>query len=656
VVLLALHAALAVNSLVRENPTIDEVIHLPAGLTYWQTGTFKLYHHNPPLIKLVAALPLLNARVQMQEAYNSVYWDGASPNKAGFAHVFAEKNADRYFELFTQARLLMPLFSILGGAVVFVWSRTLYGNAGGLLSLALWVLCPNVLAHARLVTTDVGATAIGTLATYVFWRYLKSPTWIWATAAGLALGLAELSKFSMILLYALWPFLWLVHEAAHWERQGWLRRTGRALVQGLWIVVLSVVVIDAGYGFEGVGQPLGRFEFYSATLTRPVELPRSLIRSNNELHDLARQHRVNRFQGSSLAGIPSPLPRHYLLGFDDQKLEADGIPQNWAGQNTANKGSAATVGYPVYLDGELRDHGWWYFYFAAIAYKVPEGTLALVGLSLVVLVVSRRSRAPWADEITLLAVPVVVLLVMSFATDINLGLRYVLPTFPFMFISAGKLVPWAWGLVRRSSRVAAEIVVIVCLLETAVATALIHPHYLAYFNWASGGPSRGSEHLIDSSLDWGQDLVNLRLWLKANAPGERVGLAYFGQINPNIFAMRHEGFDWFLPPIRPGTMKLLPPGHQPGGPFERPTPGLYAVSASLVRGLPWRVYDRSRWEPYDARKHAFSYFQDLTPIKQVGYSIFIYRLSEADANRLAPLWLGPAPEAPAVRQNNPGNG
>ena len=98
----------------------------------------------------------------------------------------------------------------MGGLAVFAWSRRLYGSLGGLLSLCLWVFCPNILAHCRLITTDVGSTAVGVAATFVFWLYLRKPSWRWAVAAGVLLGLAQLTKFSMLLLYAVWPFLWLV--------------------------------------------------------------------------------------------------------------------------------------------------------------------------------------------------------------------------------------------------------------------------------------------------------------------------------------------------------------------------------------------------------------------------------------------------------------
>ncbi len=251
-----------------------------------------------------------------------------------------------------------------------------------------------------------------------------------------------------------------------------------------------------------------------------------------------------------------------------------------------------TTGYPVYLDGVLRRGGWWYYYLATLVYKVPEGTWILLGLSGFVLFASKRSRAPWADEIAVLTFPMVFLGAMSFLTDICLGLRYVLPIFPYVFIATGKVVPWASGMPGRW-KWPARALVGGSLLATSVATATIHPDYLAYFNWASGGPDRGGEHLIDSNLDWGQDLVKLDRWLRANHPGEKVGLAYFGQINPSLLKLAGGGFDWFLPPGLPGTIEPMKGVKQEllVGPARRLTPGLYAVSASLVQGLPYRFYD-----------------------------------------------------------------
>ena len=646
--LLALHLTLGVHSLLRENPTIDEVVHLPAGVSYWQQRTFRLYHHNPPLFKLLAAWPVLAApNLVTRPLYKTPYWRETPPNKAGFAHEFARLNAAHYFELLARARLLMLGFSVIGALVVFAWSRRLYGRLGGLLSLALWVMCPNILAHARLITSDVSATSFGVLATFAFWRYLKQPTWAKAALAGLCLGLAQLSKFSLLLLYGIWPFLWLVQECAD-RRAGRWDRVARSLAQGVAMVAVSVCVIDAGYGFEGVGRPLGSFSFVSGVLTtsraRPVfHNPRP---KPWDIEARIDEYRVNRFRGTWLGRLPAPLPAHYLLGFDDQKLEADGIwvrflvpPEQ--GDRMGPDGDSKE-GYPVYLDGTLRPKSWWDYYLRALVYKVPEGTWLIIIASWIALDSSTRTRAAWFDELTLATVPVVVLVIMSGFTNINLGLRYVLPVFPYLFIAAGKVVPWARGMAEPVTRAVALGLIRVLLAMTAASTLWIHPSYLAYFNLVSGGPAHGSEHLIDSNLDWGQDLVTLKRWVEKHAPGERIGLAYFGQINPDIFLLRSKQggrerpLNWYLPPPLPGRMDDWPPRYRAH--LSPPQAGLYAVSASLVRGLPWRVYDSGHWAPWSAREFAFAYFQDLTPVERVGYSIFVYRLTDEDAERLAARW------------------
>jgi 4-amino-4-deoxy-L-arabinose transferase-like glycosyltransferase len=667
--LLALHYALAVSSLLQENPTVDEVVHMPAGITYWQKGTFRLYHHNPPLAKLVAALPVIWAKPMTEPAYAQKSWQSPDPSPATFAHTFAFLNADRYFELFRLARLPMPLFSVVGGLVVFAWSRRLYGTLGGLLSLALWVFCPNILAHARLVTSDVGATALGVAATYVFWRYLNQPGWRWATAAGVMLGLAQLTKFTMLLLYAVWPFLWLVRLVLVTPKAEWPSRVPRAFGHGIMIVVLSVATIDAGYFFEGVGIPLGNFEFGSKSLTRAVTPgTKRLLHSKNELLEATWQFRVNLLRGTWLEKIPCPLPEHYMLGFDEQKIETEGVPlrflkainnpdaaaraQTVAEERDIPESSADEKGaYSVYLNGELKRTGWWYYYLLTLVYKVPEGTWLLVVLSLASLRFVRRSSADWAEEISLWTVPVVILLSMSLFTDINLGLRYVLAILPYLFISTGKLVPWALGLSGTRKWMTTTLVA-GALGSTIAASVWIYPNYLAYFNWASGGPDEKPARLIDSNLDWGQDLVALQRWWKETIPGQPIGLAYFGQINPSIFKLRGESFDWFLPPVKPGIVHQTaqPPSPLLIGPAKKLTPGYYAVSVTLLYGLPWRLYDpvslvqpTAAWGPAwnipDERADAFWYFRQFAPIEKIGHSIYVYHLTAADVAGAAPMFM-----------------
>lgn len=654
VALLLVHLSLAVLSLVRENPTIDEVVHLPAGITYWEKGTFRLYHHNPPLVRMLAAWPVLGLT---KVDYSSPAWTTEPPNKAQLAHEYMAQNVGNYFEVFTRARLMMPIFSLIGGLVVFFWSRALYGNAAGLLSLTLWSFCPNILAHARLITTDIAATSLGVAATFLFWLYLRKPsTWL-AALAGLALGVGQITKFSLIVLYALWPLLALVRLAISPEfRADWWKVGLHAFL----VVVVSVLVIDLGYEFEGVGTPLGQFEFISRTLTRPVTPGMRRPQSTDQLYNGAWKYRVNRLRDTWLGALPSPLPRHYLLGFDAQKIEAEGVPRKFLNPAETGPTGDRVDGYPVFLDGVLAQKSWWYYYLLTLVYKVPEGTWLLVLTSVGVLLFGRTACASGFDEFAVLVVPAFVVFVMSVFTNINLGLRYVLPIFPYLYIATGKLAPWVACLaLPRLRRIAATLVGLGLGLSVAACIA-IHPSYLAYFNQVSGGPDHGAAHLIDSNIDWGQDLVGLRDWLRTNAPGERVGLAYFGQINPRIFNDRGEGFDWFLPP--PTLESLFPP--EPGQPLRIPTtpeallsvptryrtrlgdmrlePGLYAVSASLVKGLPWRLYDspaasfeRERWSPWRLWVDAFRYFDRLQPVAKVGYSIWIYRVTPEQAEAVS---------------------
>jgi hypothetical protein len=670
--MLTLHYTLAVNSLVQENPTVDEVVHLPAGVTYWQKGTFRLYHHNPPLFKLVAALPVVLANPITEPLYAKESWRSKDPSPTTFSQSFAWYNIPRYLELFRLARLVMPIFSIIGGVVVFAWSSRLNGVCGGLLSLALWVFCPNILAHARLVTSDVSSTALGVAATYAFWLFLQSPSRRRAVVAGIALGFAQLSKFSMLLLYAVWPFLWLVHLGLAVPGRDRLARVRRSLVHGPAILALSILTIDVGYFFEGVGIPLGDFEFGSRTLTRPLTTGAARPHSKNELYEAAWQFRINRFRGTWLDRLPMPLPEHYLLGFDEQKIETEGLPtrflkavqakdaalraqkveQERLKPETAHEEKSV---YRVYLNGVLRTTGgWWTYYLLALLYKIPEGTWLLVALAMVVIALTMRSRTAWADEVVLWTVPLVILFSMTFLTDINLGLRYVLAILPYLFIATGKVVPWCFHL-RDPWRRLMGSWVLGSLGLTIVASIGIHPHYLAYLNWSSGGPDRVPARLIDSNLDWGQDLVALQKWCQENIPDQRIGLAYFGQINPSIFALRGEPFHWFLPPARRGSIWPMDPALSFlfEGPARHLTPGYYAVSATLLYGLPWRLYDsvkpevaaKGLWAPsWYADAFAFSYFNEFRPIMPpIGHSIYVYHLSAADITRAAERLGGVVP-------------
>lgn len=172
----------------------------------WEFGRFDVYVVNPPVTRLVAALPVLAAGYEMN-------WDGfvtgpgARPEFA-LGEAFVAANGEASIRLMTLARRACIPFSLAGGLFCFLWARELYGAPAGLAALALWCTDPNILAHAELVTPDAAAAAFGLGAAYAFWRWLRQPTDARAVVAGLALGSALLSKMTWLFLFGLWPLLW----------------------------------------------------------------------------------------------------------------------------------------------------------------------------------------------------------------------------------------------------------------------------------------------------------------------------------------------------------------------------------------------------------------------------------------------------------------
>jgi len=190
------------------SPCIDEVGHMAAGLSHWKLGRFDLYHVNPPLVRMVAVVPVLFA----DPKYDWSAYSEAPGSRSEFelGRQFIAANGERSFWFFTWARWACIPFSLLGGYICYRWARDLYGEWSGLLALTLWCFGPNILANGQMITPDMGATALGLTAAYFFWKWLKEPSWSLAILVGLAMGTAELTKTTWILLFALWPLLWCI--------------------------------------------------------------------------------------------------------------------------------------------------------------------------------------------------------------------------------------------------------------------------------------------------------------------------------------------------------------------------------------------------------------------------------------------------------------
>jgi Dolichyl-phosphate-mannose-protein mannosyltransferase len=624
---MTVHAGLLLVGIRWNFAVFDEGAHVPAGISHWQTGDFSLYRVNPPLGRMLAALPVLLVRPHSTYVHVNHQPGGRADWDVG--RDFAELNAPRYFDLICLARLPGVLWSLLGAWIINRWCRELYGGWAGCLGVALWVFDPAVLAFAQVVTPDIPAAVAGILATYVFWRYLRSGSWALASWSGLLLGVAQLTKFTMVVLYGVWPLIALAyylrreegHEAAapragtrengpdgactdpdagqeeassarsvHFKEGRAASAWGRRALQALAIVLISLDAINLGYFFQDTCWQLGDFTFVSRSLTGTSSVPRF-------------GEPANRFRSGWLGRLVVPLPAEYLQGIDAQRRDFESE-------------------YPSYLAGEWRNRGWWYYYLYALAVKEPLGTLTLIVWGLVLTITRHPSSARWEDELTLWLPAAVVLILVSSQTGFNHHMRYVLPAFPFVAVAPGKL-----GYFLRPGRPWSRLVIL-ALLGWAVASSVrVCPHSMSYFNEVAGGPENGHNHLVDSNIDWGQDLLALRDWIREHPEARPFGLAYFHFLDPGLL-----GIEYQLPPLGPeGELKLATeePEHlaQPG-----PRPGYYALSVNYLRGVTFNAPNgRGGWT-WINRHDAFAYFQHFRPIARAGYSIYIYHITPEEAD------------------------
>ena len=640
ILLLILHAGLVHDLIRKETPTLDEVAHLPAGQSYLDQASFAMYRHSPPGARLLAAIASSPNRLNLD---NDGGWRTDQPaNHWRFAFETVARYSDpslgpvRYLSAFTWGRHATLIWSVAAMLVLYLWGSEWAGPSVGLVASALWALCPNIIAHASLVTTDLAATSAGVISLYLFQRWRDHRTWTSLAAASLALGVAQWVKHSSLWLYfivAVWLFIASLSS---------VRQSLTLWVGGLWIAIGSILVLNAGYLFEGTGSPLGSFPFLSQTLTRPLsagEVNPDVASTNNLTYRDIYARRVNRFRGTSLDSIPVPLPYHYLAGFDEQKFEAEGkYPMYMRGRFAEpiappKKSSSAEIPPPR--------RGWWIYYPYALAIKVPIATWVLVAIGLVGGVLTRYRKL----AIAWLALGLVPIATMTLLTDINLGLRYVLGSLPFFFLIAGLAAtllprPFHW------------VFITLAFASNGFSLARIHPHELSYFSEIVGGPAHGRWHLIDSNIDWGQDLRSLARWLDAHPEWAReISIAYAGTVPLEFEGIRNAQ-------LPPRDLRYIPDRFL--FPWEKredadtwgPKPGKYAISVNFERVMRFHTPISSDLiDRYGASLHgsllpgsimaqmpkgSLAYFQEFQPIIEpaVGYSILLFDLSIDDVNRV----------------------
>lgn len=392
--LFTVHAVLATWAMARNSVTFDENFHLPAGLMILERANYTASVAQPPLPKLLYAVPaaLLGARLPDASAMDS-------GDEGTVGESFMRRNRDRYGEIYFASRLVALLFSLALGLLVWRWARAVYGEAGGVLAAALWALSPEALAHAGIVGTDLPTALAFTLALFTLWRYLNAPSrrsWTWMALAWSAAFLTRFSAVQLVPVFVVATALAHVRGRLTSPRGAWLGLA--ALVPAAWLAV------DAGYLFKLEMGSWGHLPFRSGAF-------------------LELAHRFPWF------GVP--LPSAYIGGLDYML--------------TLNQEAL------TYLLGRIHEGPLWYYFPLALAFKLPLGTWgALVTRAWAK---PRADAEPRVPATWVIAAASAVLLAMAlFFTRYNFGIRYLLPLLPLACVWSGGLL--APGVSTRLRRVA----------------------------------------------------------------------------------------------------------------------------------------------------------------------------------------------------------
>jgi 4-amino-4-deoxy-L-arabinose transferase-like glycosyltransferase len=445
------------------------------------------------------------------------------------------------------------------GLSLAIWARRHFGSAVALFTLALYSVDPNVIAYGRYLKNDILVTSLG----FVFWiawsSYLEDRGRRWKLlASGMLLGLALATKFSAVFLIPAALLLAAVHR--------W--RTGqpawhRVVLRWLALTGIAACVLLAAYGPDN----------------RKL-LPMSR-KSRMESRAVTMADTVNRSTASGR--LLSWLGRRF--GWRDHAL-ATGL-----GEFAAH----ATAGHEAYLLGQHSRTGWWYDFPVAFLVKTPVATLAAVSIA-VALGVVRAARHSARKQVARLrdaefslwtaAVPIAVYVPICLLSRINTGgARHLLPIYPFLFVLVSA------GILASGKRWAA-LLAGALILCAAAETFSVYPHETAFFNRIVGGPANGPRYLVDSNIDWGQDLKKLVTYVNRIGVGT-LCLAYFGTARPEHYGLNFIPLHVWLADPSLGSRCLI------------------AISATPLMGV-YVPVDRYAW------------LRAQTPVARIGYSIYLY--------------------------------
>jgi len=599
--LLILMCVLAIGSMRSENAIVDEIAHIPAGYSYLRYGDYRLNPEHPPLLKDLAAVPLLFIRDLKFPTELFAWKDDVNGQWESGWHFIYHIGNDANQVVFW-SRIPMVLIMLLLGFFLFKASKEWFGDKAALIALALYALSPNIIAHGKFVTTDVGVAAFIFIAVYYFIKWLKNPRWINICKASIALALAQLAKFSAVLIIPLFIVSALIYAISLWFKSNrslktWIKlklKYGGGL---LLIFVFAFILIGLFYWPHVKNMPVDKIHAQIE-----VGLPSEKVITIKNVLD-------------KMADIPALRPHaYYLTGFAM-------VVGRVAGGNT------------TFFLGEVTNQSFRLYFPVVYLAKTPIATIILVLTALVMALFSTLKAISLSPkkllydltkycidhitEITLLLF-IVIYSYTSITGNLNIGFRHLIPMLPMIFTLTGYEIA---KLLKVQCKLFGFLLTVL-FIWLAGATILSYPHYVAYFNEAVGGPKNGYKIVTDSNVDWGQDLRHLVAWVKENNI-ENIKVDYFGggctkyYFCDRIISSKDVG---------PESISESEAYDCSNSPFEEwhanngKTTGWIAVSATFLQN--------SKWNKIQYGEMDYEWLRNLEPITTIGNSILVYYVTD----------------------------
>ena len=455
IVFFAIHLALTSHA---NTVTWDEPDHIYSGYLAWK-GDFGLNPEHPPLVKLVATLPLLGMQLSVPELQDRPYRLQAVLGGRDF--IF-HNEADK---LVFRAQMAASIFTLLLLVIVFLTAREMFSTTAGFVALALLVFDPTLLAHGALVTTDAIQSCFLVASIFAFYRYVKAPSISRLAITGLAVGLALASKHSSVLVFPMLVILAGIEvfrrRSADMTSQLSIGKSTARLAAALLIIgLVSVGVLWATYGFR-----------YSARGNR-LKLNPTMEAQLNQVPNRTEARVLGEFARLHL------LPESYIYGFAHVLFSAKS--------------------FNSYVFGKAYPHAVWFYFPAAMLVKSSLTFLLLLVISIWVIASGRLQK--WRES-AFLVIPPLIYLAASMFGGMNIGIRHILPVYIFLAI----LIAGATSVLVKSRRHWLYALLLMLLFQ-AISVTRTFPNYIGYANEAFGGPKNVWRYVSDSSADWAQQL------------------------------------------------------------------------------------------------------------------------------------------------------